>query len=113
MHNSSAILSETTVPLARINEHLPESVRQPGRRMNRATAFRWALSGRRSRSGALVKLEAVRIGHSWFSSVEALKRFIDALNEPPEGKSLEVRSPAERSKAATIAGRELEKSFGI
>lgn len=108
MLKPSQLLNETTIPLARVPQILPASARANGR-IHRSTAFRWAFKGRRSQSGVLVKLETVRLGHSIYSSQEAVFRFVDALNDKADGDMPQVRSPRQRERDSEMAGRELEK----
>jgi hypothetical protein len=50
-------------------------------RTNRATIFRWATRGVRIRDNR-IRLECVKIGAYLYTSREAVKRFIAALNAP-------------------------------
>jgi hypothetical protein len=64
----------------------------PAGRRNRPVSLgcvlRWVLHGAKAPSGALVRLEALRLGGRWITSREALQRFAEALTplnrgEPP------------------------------
>lgn len=46
-----------------------------------STLFRWASAGRKSRSGRIVRLEVWKIGGTNCTSMEALARFFDRLND--------------------------------
>jgi hypothetical protein len=65
--------------LAQAARHLP-AVRG-GKTPHPATLFRWATAGRKSRSGVIVRLEMWRVGGTNCTSIEALLRFFDRLND--------------------------------
>lgn len=48
--------------------------------VHRCTVHKWITMGLRQPSGEIIRLEAVRLGGSWFTSRAALSRFIDATN---------------------------------
>ena len=72
----SEIQSGSGLSLAAVGRTLP------GHRGNSsidpATVFRWMKSGTRAANGAVVRLEAVRVGGRWVTSREAVARFIAA-----------------------------------
>lgn len=47
-----------------------------GRRVSRSTVFRWLTHGTQG-----VHLEGIRVGGTWYTSVEAVRRFIAATTE--------------------------------
>jgi hypothetical protein len=102
------IRNETIIRLEDVRAHLPSSRR--GKYLSKAVAFRWASKGV---SGVL--LETVKVGGARYTSVEALQRFVDALNPaqqvgPPRGSiAAPTKSPcpAARQSAAQRAGTEL------
>jgi hypothetical protein len=57
--------------------HVPP--RRTGKQTHLSTLLRWIQRGARSRGGAVVKLEATRLGNRWVASIEALQRFADRL----------------------------------
>jgi hypothetical protein len=68
-----------------------------GSNTSRSTIFRWATSGAHG-----VRLDAVRIGGQWITSIEAVRRFIHASTEAArkvDGDS----TPAPRTTAATTS----------
>jgi hypothetical protein len=71
------------------------------------TLIRWGLKGVKTSSGTVAKLEMVRIGSVWKSSIAAVSRFIQATNTTPEPAAAGVRSPAQRKKDAARAGKHL------
>jgi hypothetical protein len=84
----SGILEETLLSL-------PDACSAfPGRKVSRATLHRWRLSGVRG-----VVLETVMIGGRRLTSLEAIKRFLDAQNEQPVD-SLTATDRAVRSAVA-------------
>jgi hypothetical protein len=57
-----------------------------------------------------VRLEAVRVGSRWVTSLEALQRFADRLTPRLEVQPAPIpRTPTQRQKAAENAGKELDK----
>jgi hypothetical protein len=80
---------------------------------NGSTVFRWATRGSKAAGGALVKLEAVRVGSRWLTSVEAVNRFVAAMtaaSTPPA--TTPAPSPAARNRAAEAASKELDRALG-
>ena len=73
----------------------------PGRSgggVSRATIWRWALTGRRG-----VRLESVLLGDR-FTSVEAIARFVAALNKTPvTAKPADQNREAERTEKILLA----------
>jgi hypothetical protein len=75
--------------------------------------LRWILTGAKSPSGELVKLEALRLGNRWITSCEALQRFAERLTPstnilPPATP----RTPTARQRDSERAAKEL-KALGI
>jgi hypothetical protein len=80
-----------------------EIERMGGKRVNVSTIHRWAFSGVRR-----VRLEAVRLGNVWYTTKQALQRFVERLTcvslpEPPE-----FRPPSEVRRASAHAEVALE-----
>ncbi len=71
--------SESFRPFAEAAESLPSL--RGGKSVHPATVWRWASRGVRGRDGALVRLEAVKIGETCCTSDEALARFFQALSD--------------------------------
>ncbi|MCR9248570.1 MAG: DUF1580 domain-containing protein [bacterium] len=66
--------SDTTLrPLAEYTDRLPS--RRRGRKLNRATLWRWATRGLQ---GGRIRLETVRLGGGRFSSDAAVAAFMEA-----------------------------------
>ena len=94
---------EELVPLAKIPEVLPRG--QSGKKIHRATGFRWALKGIRG-----IRLETIKVGGSRFTSHEALSRFIvhlsaGAQNAQLIASSLESTQATSKTPAAVNRGR--------
>jgi len=88
------------------------STRQ-GKRLHPSTVLRWVLHGVRTPTGQRVRLEAVRLGGRWVTSVSALERFIAAQTPSLDGESHPTpRSRGQRLRATERAADELE-SMGI
>jgi hypothetical protein len=100
---------ETTITLAQAAARLPPN--RLHRPVTASCVLRWVLSGVKVPGGGRMKLEAVRLGGRWLTSVEALERFaarqtpgLDAATNgaPP-------RPPASRQRASERAEKELAK----
>ena len=82
-------------------------------KVNPATVWRWVMKGQKTSCGAVVKLEAVRVGGRWLTSRSAVARFVTVLTEFAEPEPLPPqqrhRSPAERRRAIERATQELIK----
>jgi hypothetical protein len=106
--NATIILTESTLSLAQAARRLP-----PGRRgapVSLACVLRWVLDGSRAPDGTKVRLEAVRLGGRWITSVAALARFAAALTPMASDKQvLRPRTPRQRRRAEEQAERELKK----
>lgn len=78
------VYHEKVFPLTEAPKHTPT---RAGKRIHRATTFRWALHGLRG-----VRLETIKIGGHRYTSREALARFYAELSrsgstQPPESLS--------------------------
>jgi hypothetical protein len=107
MADAGTILTETTLSLSQAAKRLP-----PGRRgapVSLACLLRWVLDGARAPEGEKVRLEAVRLGGRWITSVEALARFADRLTPKTSDSPLPARTPRQRRRAAERAEKELER----
>lgn len=75
--DASRILREQRLTFAQAPKTLPSF--RSGRPVHKATIGRWAFSGLKRYDGTVVRLEAVKCGGQWVTSVEALERFFAAL----------------------------------
>jgi hypothetical protein len=103
--------AETALSLADIPKRLPRGRR--GRPVHLSTPLRWILQGAKGPNGEVVRLEAVRLGGRWITTIEALNRFTRRLTPDLEAaakRSGRARPPAARRRAADRAGRELVKA---
>jgi len=87
--NGMGVFREQALSLAQAARRLP-SVRG-GKPPHPATLFRWATAGRKSRNGNVVRLEMWRVGGTNCTSLEALARFFDRLND---ARPVESQRPA-------------------
>jgi hypothetical protein len=102
-HMPIDIQSEQVITFAQATEHLPRVRR--GKKLNIATLYRWARSGRRG-----VILESIPIGGTLCTSLEALQRFFDELGSMRR----EVRPSTGPPRARTSArDRETLRRAGI
>ncbi|MFO0787081.1 MAG: DUF1580 domain-containing protein [Phycisphaerales bacterium] len=99
------IAHEQLIALRDAPKHLPP--RPGGKRVHISAVYRWITKGV---SG--VVLEAVRIGGTTYTSLEALQRFADRLSEPPP--RVTVTGPAASARLArNAAQRALEIELGL
>src|SRR5262245_19164493 len=105
------LASEKTFPLSQAPKFLPSS--RMGRPVSLSCLLRWVFDGVKTPDGRRVRLEALRLGGKWVTSMEAIQRFAESqtpvFDQPKNGF---IRSDSKRMKAAVRAGKELE-SAGI
>jgi hypothetical protein len=70
------LTTESLIRLHDVGNYIPSS--RAGKRLGKAVAFRWALRGVRG-----TKLETLKVGGCRFTTVEAIQRFVAALNPNP------------------------------
>jgi hypothetical protein len=100
--------SETTLNLEQAAARIPPYRR--GRPVTTSCILRWILSGVKLPSGDVVKLEGIRLGKRWLTSVEALERFAARQTPGLEGqRGQPPRPPAKRQGASERAAKALEK----
>lgn len=85
------VLGETTLTLAAAAGHLPPIAGKP----RSVASLRAWIAGVKV-GGRTVRLEAVKVGRQWYTSAEALGRFLDA-SVPTEQRA--VPTPAARATA--------------
>lgn len=99
---------EKLLTLSEVTKRFPGH-KGSGSRLSYTTVLRWVINGCRSVGGQNVKLEAVRNGQRWLTSVEALARFNAALGQvdapAPAPKPL---SPKRRAKRLSAVNAELD-----
>ncbi len=98
------ITCEQLVSIRDIPRHLPR--RPSGKRVHISACYRWL-----SRGVSGVKLEAIRIGGTTYTSVEALQRFAERLSSSTPRPLIEPAPSLSRQKMIDRAARELEKSL--
>jgi hypothetical protein len=105
---TDGILSETTLSLSQAASRLPGT--RANNRLHPTTLMRWILRGTRTADGRTVRLEGVRCGNRWVTSVEAISRYVSALtpSTPPEAAAA-PRSPSACRRSSSAAAKELEK----
>lgn len=103
---TAPLLAETVATLNEIAKRAP-SGRGAGasRSARHSTVLRWVSRGVFVR-GVRVKLEAVRVGGQWLTSLEAYARFLAACN--PRGEEPARPTMTERLRQAKEADRLLE-----
>ena len=94
---------ETIFLLAELPDHAPH---RNGRKMHRATGFRWASRGCRAANGEQIRLETLKTPTGLITSVEALQRFYERLSTG-DGEVI-TRTSVQRRRAHEQAERELD-----
>jgi hypothetical protein len=101
------LATEPPIPLAEAVKLIPPA--RSGKATHLSTLIRWILTGVKSPTGEVVRLEGIRIGARWMTSRAAIQRFADRLNPHPNGSSAPTpRTPAQRQRASERAATELE-----
>ena len=95
------VLGETTIYLIDVPDHLPTG--HKGRRTHPSTCLRWVLRGVRG-----VRLEAVRLGGRWVTSLEALSRFGDRVTATAASAAPVPSPPAIGRRRADHVDQELD-----
>lgn len=73
------VFGEEILSISQAAHNLP-AVRG-GKKPHPNTIIRWAKSGIKSKSGKIIRLEIFRVGGTTCTSVNALRRFFDRLND--------------------------------
>jgi len=87
---------------------LAEAVALFPMRTNVKALHRWRLKGTRG-----VKLECQPVGHRWYTSREAIQRFVTAQAAAPSGDTADLTRPATVSSARSNAARDELLKMGI
>jgi hypothetical protein len=99
-----SVADEQLMTLAQLAKRLPQ--RRNSRPVHPSTLHRWRHPGIRG-----IRLECIRIGAAWHSSVEALQRFCDRLTQlemPTEPTQIGVQSATEDQVRQEQVERELK-----
>ncbi len=102
------LAAEMPIPLADACRLIPPG--RGGKQTHLSTLLRWILKGVKGPDGAIVRLDAIRLGGRWVTSREAIQRFAEHLtprvaDEPGPAP----RSPGRRHRASERAAKQLEK----
>ena len=84
------LAAEEVVSLAAATKHLPK--RRGGKRPHVSTLYRWATVGVHG-----VKLEVIRVGSTWCTSLEALQRFCDRCTAGDSGAPVQTTKARQRA----------------
>ena len=81
-----------------------------GRRPHISTAIRW-----RTRGCLGIRLEAEMIGGQWFTTIDAVKAFVDATNAArvADAKFISEETPNQAKRRAEQSAKLLAKRLGI
>jgi hypothetical protein len=96
------IATESPLSLAQAAKLVPPA--RNGKRTHLSTLLRWILTGATAPDGSRVRLDAMRLGGRWMTTVGALQRFAAALT-PRVGDEApaSARSPTARTRASECA----------
>ena len=98
---------ENLIPIRSVPRRIPP--RRNGRRVHISAVYRWVSRGVRG-----VRLEAIKIGGTAYTSLEALQRFGDRLNADTGGQAHpDVVTPRARQREIERAARAVEKELGL
>jgi hypothetical protein len=90
--------------------------RQPSYRGNKpmthSAVLRWVLHGVKGADGRTVKLEALRVGGRWVTTLEAFQRFAEAQTPSLNDDAPSTRTETARTRAAAKAS-EVLSNVGI
>jgi hypothetical protein len=77
------LATEIPIPLAAATALVPPA--RKGKRTHFQTLLRWVVHGAKGPAGAMIRLDAIRIGGRWMTSREALQRFAERLTPKLDG----------------------------
>jgi hypothetical protein len=103
---SIELRNETLLTLTQAARMLPPSRR--GRPVHLSSVYRWILDGVKTPHGK-IRLEAIRLGGRWLTSVEALERFAARQTPNLEDAPQLPRTPTARRRASERAEAQLQK----
>jgi hypothetical protein len=104
------VFGETVFTLAEAAKRLPHV--RGGRKVHVCCLYRWAMAGRKSRDGMIVRLETIKFGGTTCTSKEALQRFFDRLTGDLTVVTPPTITARERLRQIEAAERRL-KQYGI
>jgi hypothetical protein len=111
---AATLLAERLVPVLSLPAFLPLS--RSGKPLARQAAWRWVTKGLPGPDGQRVRLESIRVGRRWMTSLAAVARFFARTTGTPAGARPTAATPPAsllRSSAATLAGHGFDvSSFG-
>lgn len=105
-HTPPGILGETVLTICEATRLFP-GVAGGAKRINRTSLIRRIASGTRNpATGEVVRLEAVRDGNRWLTSVEAITRYHTAMGR--QSPLTKAETPVRRRKRAERTRAELD-----
>jgi hypothetical protein len=121
MTDTSALPAPALLNGERLYSFTAIAVKVPGYRdnshANSSTIIRWVTKGVKAPNGRVIRLEAVRVGAAWKTSLEAVARFSAALTEAalpfPSPSSEPLPTPKQRRRAAEAATKKADAIFGV
>jgi hypothetical protein len=100
------LMNETLTPFALAAKELPG---KGGKGCSPSTLWRWHRDGVPGPDGQAVHLEAIRIGTLWYTSKEAVRRFVTVLNSRKTATAPPLVTPTAARQSAEAVGKELER----
>jgi hypothetical protein len=98
--------NESPISLSQAARMLPPGRR--GRPVTLSCLLRWVIDGVKTPAGP-VRLEAIRLGGRWLTSIPALERFAARQTPTLGGSGQTPRTPGQRSRESARAARDVEK----
>lgn len=89
------VAAEQVVTFGELARRLPR--KRLGRQVHVSTVHRWRHPGVRG-----VRLEAVRVGGCWCTSMEAYARFVEVLTRQAQGQQVAASAPSERQSEKAV-----------
>jgi hypothetical protein len=96
---------EPLITLRQAAKHFPLT---QGKGLHMATVFRWIRDGVLGPNRTRIRLEAVKVGSRWLTSIAALERFVERQTPTFDDGAEPIRTAGQTASAAARAGAELE-----
>lgn len=96
------LAQEQLIPIRDVPRHVP--ARPNGKKVHISACYRWVSRGVKG-----VRLDAIRIGGTTYTSLEALQRFADQLSTPLTPGTADAKPPLAREKQIDRVARALEE----
>ena len=100
---------EQLLPLSEAAKLIPSA---KGKHLHPASVWRWVRKGVVAPDGRRVKLDSAKVGGRWYTSREAVQRFLEALTQQFEVSAAPSppRTSGQRQRASDRAAERLDKA---